>query len=159
MDEGFTTLQDLLRSEASEYALEGPIDKPVEEPESDPAQPGASDAAADVRRFRAAVADAVAAAVDGLLCDIAAGVLARELELKPVDVRAVVARACLRHERERIVCVRAHPGEVDRLTDAGVDAVGDAQLRRGDVLLEVRTGTIDVTLGARLAAVLEGLSQ
>lgn len=118
-------------------------------------QPNAPEALGDLRRFRAAVSDAVDVAVETVLGDIAADVLARELELAPANLEAIVARACARHAGEGIVCVRVHPDEAAQLRDAGVDVIGDSAVRRGDVLLCVRSGTIDVSLGARLAGVLD----
>lgn len=120
------------------------------------ARPDFSEASADVRRFRAAVRDAVDVAVRDVLRDVVAEVLARELELASVNVDAIVARACARYASEEVVRVRVHPDEAERIESTNVDVVADAGLRRGDVLLEVRSGTIDVTLGARLADVLDG---
>ncbi|HZZ00807.1 MAG TPA: FliH/SctL family protein [Candidatus Baltobacteraceae bacterium] len=110
---------------------------------------------AEIRRFGAAVRDAVDVAVSTLLCDVAAEVLARELELSPANVDSIVSRACARYASEKVVRVRAHPDEAAEVAYSGVDVVADSALRRGDVVLEVRTGTIDVTLGARLADVLD----
>jgi flagellar biosynthesis/type III secretory pathway protein FliH len=118
-------------------------------------QPNAHEALGDLRRFRAAVSDAVDVAVGSVLCDIAAEVLARELELAPANLEAIVARACARHASEGVVCVRVHPDEAAQLREAGVDVIADSAVRRGDVLLHVRSGTIDVSLGARLAGVLD----
>lgn len=122
------------------------------------AQPQAYEALAELRRFRAAVYDAVDVAVRTMLCDIAAEVLARELELAPADLEAIVARARSRHASEHVVYVRVHPDEAAQLGNAGVDAIADPSLRRGDAVLCVRSGTIDVTLGVRLAAVLDGVT-
>ena len=49
------------------------------------------EALADIRRFRAALADALDVRIE-VAADIAAGVLARELRLAPADLRAIVAR-------------------------------------------------------------------
>lgn len=146
----------------SEYVLQPPepvpevLDPvptvPVEEEQS---RPLAHEAFGQVRRFRAAVFDAVDIAVRDVLCDVAAEVLARELELAPANVEAIVARACARIGDEDLVAVRIHPDEAGQLSLAGVNLIADSRLRRGDVLLQVRSGTIDLTLGARLAAVLD----
>jgi hypothetical protein len=128
----------------------------AEEPQC--AHPQARDAFTEIRRFRAAVCDAVDVAARTVLCDVAADVLARELELAPANIEAIVARACSRFASEGIVCVRVHPDEAEQLRGAGVDTVADPALRRGDAVLCVRSGTIDVTLGARLAAVLDGVA-
>ncbi len=93
-----------------------------------------------------------------MLFDVACEVLARELELAPANLEAIVARACARHTSEGIVSVRIHPDEAAQLCDAGVEVIADSAVRRGDALLQVRSGTIDVTLGARLAAVLDRIA-
>lgn len=130
----------------------------VVEPQIDETPPPTRDASAEVRRFRAAVRDAVDVAIRALLCDVAAEVLARELELAPANLEAIVERARARHEDEGIVCVRVHPDEVAQLAGVDVDVVADAHVRRGDALLQVRSGTIDASLGARLADVLDGVA-
>lgn len=121
--------------------------------------PDCGKAAAEVRRFRAAIRDAVDAAVAHLLRDIAAEILARELELAPVNIDAIVERACVRYASEGVVRVRVHPDEAAQISSADVDVVLDSELRLGDALLEVRSGTIDVTLGARLAGVLDAVAR
>ena len=107
---------------------------------------------AEVRRFRASLADALDYAVQELLRDIAAGVLARELLLEPCDVRSIVERAC--RSFADVVAVRAHPDEIAKLTALDVAVVPDATLRRGDVKLDLHAGSIDLSLGARLDAIL-----
>jgi flagellar biosynthesis/type III secretory pathway protein FliH len=127
-------------------------------PPSSEAQPAPEyEAIAAVRRFRAAVADAVDVTVAGLLRDIAATVLARELELEPADVRAIVARE-MHRATEGVTCVRVHPEEAHALGGCDFAVVPDEALRRGDALLEVRAGTIDSSLGVRLAAVLDAFA-
>jgi len=136
-------------------------EEPVEavaEPPAIEVQPDIRAAAADARRFRAAVLDAVEVTVRAVLCDVAAEVLARELQLAPVNLDAIVARACARYANEGIVRVRVHPEEAAQLETRDVEIVRDSGLRRGDAVLEVRSGTIDVTLGARLDDVLDGLA-
>lgn len=114
-------------------------------------------ALSEVRRFRAALADALDASVHDLLCDIAADVVARELRLRPAELRAIVLRARERFAAEEPVALRAHPDDCNDLCDGDVAVVPDPALRRGDVMLDVRSGTIDATLGARLESVLESL--
>lgn len=109
---------------------------------------------AAVRCFRAALADALDVAVQTLLADIAAGVLARELELAPSDIAGVVARARERFASEDPLVVRVHPGDLARLAGAPFTTVADERLRRGDVTIELHSGTIDARLGTRLDAVL-----
>lgn len=113
------------------------------------------DALRETRRFRAALADALEAAREDLLRDFAADVLARELILAPADVEGVARRALERiYEDERPLQLRAHPADAGQLHALEVPIVTDATLRRGDVVLELRQGSIDLSLGARLAAVL-----
>jgi flagellar biosynthesis/type III secretory pathway protein FliH len=111
-------------------------------------------ALADARRFRAALLQALECAVAELRRDIAIEILGRELELRDADLAAVVARACARYGDASPVRVRAHPAEC-ALLPACYASVGDPALRRGDVVLEVREGEIDATLGARLQRVLD----
>lgn len=128
--------------------------------ELDPHETGAADAAiSDVRRFRAALADAVDVAVSDLLRDIAADVLARELRLSPSDLRAIVGRAFERYAVDEPVAVRVHPLDEASLRGLPVNVVVDPQLRRGDVVLVVRSGTIDASLGARLDRVLSSAAR
>lgn len=119
---------------------------------------GAREAVAELRRFRAAVRDAVDVAVADLLRDIAAEVLVRELALAPANLEAIVERACDRYGSEGVVRIRVHPGDAAFVEVADVDVVLDSGLRHGDALLDVRSGTIDVTLGARLEDVLCALA-
>jgi flagellar biosynthesis/type III secretory pathway protein FliH len=107
------------------------------------------EALADIRRFRAALADALDLRVEHLLGDIAASVLARELRVAPADLRAIVARELAR-SGELPLRIRAHPSECDALNGLDGAVVADPGLRRGDVAIDVRGGTIAATLGCRL---------
>jgi flagellar biosynthesis/type III secretory pathway protein FliH len=111
------------------------------------------DALADIRRFRAALADALDVRVERLLGDIAAGVLARELRIAPVDLRAIVARE-LALAGEPPVKIHAHPDECELLGAFEGNVVADPTLRLGDVRIELRSGTIAATLGCRLECAL-----
>jgi flagellar biosynthesis/type III secretory pathway protein FliH len=108
----------------------------------------------EVRRFRAALADAVAFACTALLEDIAASVLARELQLLPADIAAIVAGALARYHEEDPLVIRVHPDDAVAMSALDVTIVADAGVRRADAFIELRCGTIDATLGARLARVL-----
>lgn len=108
----------------------------------------------DVRRFRAGLADALDVAVDTLLRDIAADVLARELLLAPVEIARIVERARERFAPEEPLFVRVHPDEAQALAGMPVATRSDERLRRGDVVIELRSGTIEMTLGTRLAALI-----
>ncbi|HVA34207.1 MAG TPA: FliH/SctL family protein [Candidatus Baltobacteraceae bacterium] len=110
-----------------------------------------------IRRFRASLADALEVAVERLVRDVAADVLARELALRPADVAEIVAAARRRYAADEPLRMCVHPDERERLHGVDIDVVGDARLRRGDVVIELRSGTIDASLGVRLEAVLERL--
>ncbi|HET9393697.1 MAG TPA: FliH/SctL family protein [Candidatus Rubrimentiphilum sp.] len=126
----------------------------AEPPEDDGVHDGDRIAAArEVRLFMARVAEAVESATEMLRADIAAEIVGRELQLAPADLRSIVERTVRRYVLETPVRVRVHPDDLGAF-DGTVPAVADAQLRRGDAVLELRTGTIDASLGARLDAVL-----
>jgi flagellar biosynthesis/type III secretory pathway protein FliH len=107
-----------------------------------------------VRRFRAGLADALDAGVQRLLAAIAREVLARELRLGAAEVGAIVSSALNRFAGETILAVRAHPADLDALAGVELARITDDALQPGDILLQLRSGTIDLTLAARLEAVL-----
>ncbi len=107
------------------------------------------------RRFRAGLADAVDAAVASLLPEIARDVLARELRLAPADVAAIVAGALKRCADGKTLALRAHPSDIDALADLPIAVVADGGLLRGDVVLELHSGTIDLRMDSRLDAILQ----
>lgn len=109
---------------------------------------------AAIRRFRAGISDALDAAVQQLLEEIAENVVARELELAPAAIAAIVAKARERVSAERIIAVRVHPAQRDALTMMTVETREDDRLEPGDVVLELRSGTIDLRLRTRLAIAL-----
>ena len=155
MHDTFVPLAEYLRVPAE------PPAEPAEEDEGEPSDGAESrdegvpveEALAHVRRFRAALADAVDLRAERLLADIAASVLGRELRVAPADLRAIVARE-LALAGEPPVRLRAHPDECESLHSWGAVVVADPALRRGDVTLELRSGTIAATLGCRLERVL-----
>ena len=106
------------------------------------------------RRFRAGLSDAIDAALPGLLRTIARDVLARELLLAPAEIATVAAAVVERFGAEEVVCVRAHPAELHALRDFKLKCVGDAALQPGDIRIELRSGTIESTVDARLDALL-----
>ena len=109
----------------------------------------------EARRFRAALADALDAARDRLVRDLASDVLARELACAPADVERIAQRTLARYADDEPLHVRVHPDEVALLAGFDLPVVADARLRRGDVTLTLRYGTIDASLGVRLAQVLQ----
>jgi flagellar biosynthesis/type III secretory pathway protein FliH len=167
MPEGFVPLDEFFRratvvrsadENASGLAAAAASTLVVEEADGQEYAPELIEALAAARRFRAALADAVDAAVDDLLRGIACDVLARELMLKPADVASIAAGALKRYAADSPVRVRAHPDETSALAGLDLPIVADSDLRRGDVAIDVRTGTIDASLGARLECVLESAS-
>lgn len=159
MHDGFITLEEWFRPPVQ---IESVDVLPIEEPVCDaPALENErmNEAIAAVKRFSAAVADAVDMVLEDLLRDIACDVVCRELFIGPVDVRAVVARAKQRYAFDEPVAIHVHPDDCAALVDSGTKIVGDARMRRGDVVLAVRSGTIDATLGARLDTVLAVLRE
>ena len=115
-----------------------------------------SELSRDVRLFRVRIAALVEEAVQTLVSDIAASVLARELQLAPIDVQVIANAALQRYVDEEPLRIRAHPRDAERLQCA-VPVLPDAGLLPGDIVLELRTGSIDATLGARLADLLESM--
>ncbi len=157
MSEEFVALEDVLRPPRPNPRESAPREaEPVPEPDSAPAPRASRELVRAERLFRAALADALEVEVARLLTAIARDVLARELELKPADVAALASAALERHADAGIVRVRAHPDDVDALARAGVAAVADECVRRNGVLVEVRSGTIDVSVETRLDALLAG---
>jgi flagellar biosynthesis/type III secretory pathway protein FliH len=110
-----------------------------------------------IRRFRAGVADALDAAVQRLLEEIAENVLARELRIAPPDVAAIVAKARDSCVAERVLGVRLHPSQRDALGELEVQSICDDRLSPGDIVIELRSGTIDLRLRTRLAAALAAI--
>lgn len=119
------------------------------DPDPEPSQT-LSDALADVRRFRAAFADALEMSVRGVVREIAVDIVARELRLAPSDISAIVARAIERYGIVEPFTVRTSPDDARAIAGRYADVVADVNLRGGDVIIELLSGSIDATLGARL---------
>ena len=110
---------------------------------------------AQIKRTRAALEDACAARIETLLRDLGATILGRELHLAPVDVGAIVDNALAELRRDFPLRVRVHPDDLESLHTCELSTVADATLRRGDVTIDVRHGSIDVSLGVRFEALLD----
>ena len=110
----------------------------------------------DVRLFRAHVAEAVDASVQLLLQDIAADVLARELQIAPADIAAIVQRVITRFDADEPLRVRVSQSE--HAVDVDIPLLIDPELRAGDAIIEFASGSVDARLGTRLACVLETLT-
>lgn len=134
---------------------ENPAVEVIEEPAAQPREPEIAETnlLREVRLFRARITEAFEAAVERLSCDVACDVLARELQLAPVDIECIVDRALQRYFAEEPLRVRVHPDDVAAL-HCTVSVVADTHLSRGDAILELRDGFIDASLGVRLASVL-----
>lgn len=137
---------------------------PVEEPAANIGPPETSTPAASpdelaeairaARRFRAALADALDVALAQLLDAISREVLARELAVAPADVAAIVRRALGELEPEKALAIRAHPEDVESIRELEIESTPDAALRRGDIVIELRSGTIDMRVETRLESAL-----
>jgi len=113
------------------------------------------DAIRSARLFQAHLCDTLDALVVRLARDLAADVLARELSVGCVDIAALA---------RRLVAERTHDGPL-RIRVAPADAgfrcplpvLVDANLQRGDAILECTNGEVDARLGVRLADVLSAV--
>jgi flagellar biosynthesis/type III secretory pathway protein FliH len=154
MSEGFVPLAVFLRPlpppEPPPLSSSQPADGPDPSADSDEILHEYSATFGVIRRFRAAVADALDVAVAQLLAEIAENVLARELALGAADVAAIVAKTRERFADEKNIVVRVHPRDRDALRELEIDTVVDQTLTPGDIIAELRSGTIDLRLGARL---------
>lgn len=154
--ESFRSLADMLAGCEVREEMEAP-EEDTPAPETIECEERAEAEAAivrDLRLFHARIAESVEAAVDTLLADIAADVLARELQIAPAAIEAIVARALQRYAQEQPLRVRLSPCEAERIA-CGVPIVADERLREGDAVIELRDGSVDASLGVRLACVLE----
>lgn len=151
MDDDFVPLWELLRPQPATPASGGSEAKPAP---AEPLPPECADAAARARRFRAALCDALESAVAAMLPEIARDVLGRELRLAPCDVASIVSASLARHAGDPVVTIRAHRDDLSELEAARIECLGDDSLRRGDVILCLRSGTIDLRMSSRLDAVL-----
>jgi flagellar biosynthesis/type III secretory pathway protein FliH len=110
---------------------------------------------AAARRFRAALADALDAAVAKMLDAIARHVVARELQLAPAQIAALVKDTMERYGPENAVAIRVHPDDYEAVANWNGVRTADGSLRHGDVVIELRSGTIDLRMKARLEAALD----
>lgn len=106
------------------------------------------------RRFHAGLRDALDVAVAQCLRNISRDVIGRELQLAEPEVAEIVKSALDSYAAQDILSIRANPRDVPALAAFGFELIGDAALRPGDIELALRSGTIDLTLPARLEAAL-----
>ena len=140
------------RDEPCARAGDAVIDAP-REPVADAPRDAVADALRDARLFRARLADAFDDAAVRLLRELAVSVLARELRLAPCDLAALVRRTV-----EGAPCVRVRVAPDDAGREFDVPVVADAALDAGDAIVELATGSFDLRLGVRVAAVLEAFA-
>lgn len=154
--EGFRRLSDMLAGVRVEETLQTSQERPAHDREPNAAELSALEEAAvrDLRLFNAHVCESVEAAVEVLLNDIAATVLARELQIAPADIGAIVMQVLHRYAHEQPLRVRVSPSDAPRVT-SGIPVVADETLREGDAILELRDGSVDASLGVRLESVLQ----
>lgn len=152
MPDGFVPLDRALRPTPEPPAVSSEFAAAVAP--TNEAEPGLDDAASEARRFRAALADALALSLERLVRDVACDVLARELVLAPPDVAAIAARALERYLEDGPLQLRVHPDDRGACAALDLPVVTDERLRAGDVVLDVRCGSIDASLGARLETIL-----
>ncbi|HEY6450599.1 MAG TPA: FliH/SctL family protein [Candidatus Cybelea sp.] len=155
MSDNFVPLASFLRPVAQKPVVEPP--PPAEGPTADPCD-DYNETLRAARRFRAGLSDALETAVEQMLPKIAKEVLARELQLADADVAAILSAALDRFAGDTVLCVRAHPRDWAALAGFELERVADASLQPGDVRLDLRSGTIDLTLAARLDAALAACS-
>lgn len=105
-----------------------------------------------MRNWYARLDDALDAACERMLCEIASGVLARELRLAPCDLTQLISQLCAQTLGEPLR-LRLHPQDCASWSGA-LPAIADATLQAGDAILELCEGSIDARLGVRFAAAL-----
>lgn len=151
----FVSLAEMLIRSAAPPVAPEEVPAPVAAPEAhaDIAAVARSAALREARLFRARLADALDEALARLLREVAADVVARELQLAPCDVARIVERA---QRSAPVVAVRLAAADAARVTQLPV--VIDDALHPGDAVLEVAGGTVDARLGVRLAHVLDAFA-
>jgi Flagellar assembly protein FliH len=124
--------------------------EPPPAPSSAPVPVEYVEALGAARRFHAGLRDALDVAVGQCLQRIARDVLARELQLAPPEVASIVRAALGAYAAEKVLTIRANPRDLQALRAFGLELIGSEALRAGDIELVLRSGTIDLTLMARL---------
>ncbi|MHB8148240.1 MAG: FliH/SctL family protein [Vulcanimicrobiaceae bacterium] len=160
MPDGFVSLREYVRHDEPERVVSMPEVLESNACEPDVEEDDERDAAfaafiSQVKRMRAALADACTALSEDLTRDISIGILARELRLAPIDIAAIVEATLDRARNDLPVAVHVHPDDLTALGALDVRTIPDPALRRGDVTIDVRHGSIDASLGVRLDALLE----
>lgn len=152
MSDEFVPLTTYLRPAAAAPALEVSTARDNDQSDASCVQTESDHAIRTARLFRAALADALDVALQRLLRTIARDVLARELQLDRADLAGIVANALDRQAGERVLSIRAHPADLAALASIGLERIADDTLTPGDILIALHSGTIDLSLNARLEA-------
>ena len=137
-------------------AIDAPVELQEVFPEAQPVQCRVEDEdrLREVRLFNAHVREALDRRVHTLLADIAKEILARELVLAPADIAGLTASLLARHASASPFRMRVHSQDVLSLNACGVPVFADESLQPGDAVVDLRNGSIDVTLATRLEDVL-----
>lgn len=151
MSDEFVPLATYLRPAALPIVEVSPA-RDNETPDASCVRTESDDAIRAARLFRAAMADALEVAVQRLVRTIARDVLARELELNRADIAGIVTNALERQAGQPVLSIRAHPVDLAALASIGLERVADDTLAPGDILMVLHSGTIDLSLSARLEA-------
>jgi hypothetical protein len=114
--------------------------------------------AAELALVRVAARESFEDAVRRLLERLARDVLGRELVLAPCDLGALLAAARAELEAHEPLCLVTAPGERTE-RPWSIPHRSDPALSPGDLLIEVRDGTLDASVKARLRRALEGLGE
>jgi flagellar biosynthesis/type III secretory pathway protein FliH len=135
------------------------VDADLVHPQRAHASDELSETLSAVRCFRAALVDALEVAVQNLLPAIARDVLGRELRIESADLAAIIGEAVERFGREQVLVIRGRSDEIGALESLGVRLIADDRFPLGDAEIELRSGTIDMRLRARLEALLTDAAQ
>ncbi len=105
--------------------------------------------------LRLAALEAYARAKDGLLEALARDVLARELELSPVDLERLVRAGLARFSGHEPLALRVSASDAASLS-VDIPVTIDPALGAGDLVIELRDGVADARFAVRLAGVVRG---
>lgn len=111
--------------------------------------------ASEIVRLRARAAELVENEAESLLQLIASRVLVRELEMRPADVRELIAIVRREWTASHVARFRVAEADADSLRDLHETIVVDPGLQAGDLQVEFADGILDLRLGSRLAAMLD----
>ncbi len=113
-----------------------------------------ADVVHELSLLRLAAAEAFERGVPKLLEALARDVLARELLLAPPDIAALAERALTEFAEHEPVAIVVAPCDL-QCVGASLPVRGDAELRTGDLVIEVRDGAFESHFRLRFEAALE----